>query len=88
MVDQVFSRVHVAMGLRMILTLEKWFTASTFQFVEKRGKKKEKIRSKKYQWIRLLEMLYNTCNRFIKLMMLPRVLSESYIIISAVLFDK
>lgn len=47
MVDQVFSRVHVAMGLHMILTLEKWFTASTFQFVEKGGKKKGKNTIKK-----------------------------------------
>ena len=47
MVDQVFSRVHVAMGLRMILTLEKWFTASTFQFVSRKRKGKGKKERKK-----------------------------------------
>lgn len=82
------------MGLRMILTLEKCFTVFfdrvfNLSRKRKRRKKEKKKKRKKYDQKKNISgsacwNVNNTCNRFIKLMMLPRVLSESYIIIPVV----
>lgn len=96
MVDQVFSRVHECDGITYDSDTREMvyrFDVSICVEEKEKGKEREKEKNKRkkyyqreiYRWIRLLEMLlYNTCNRFIKSMMcVPRVLSRSYIIISA-----
>lgn len=82
------------MGLCMILTLEKCFTVFFDRVLicrekEKGERKKKKKKRKKYDQKKNISgsacwNVNNTCYRFIKLMMLPRVLSESYIIIPTV----